>query len=280
LLQGSDVWLNTPRRPLEACGTSGEKATLNGALNCSILDGWWDEMYEPARNGAPSNGWAIPSAESAADDGARDRAEAAALFELLEREIVPLFYDRPDGGLPRRWVFRVKTSLASLGYGVQATRMVKDYTTELYEPAARLSDRLVDGLDPTGHEVAFAGARDLAAWKQRVRAAWGGVKVLEVHGEDGEVTDLGAVRAASARVELGQLAPSDVEVQLLHGQVGLNDELTEPSVVAMVPSATVPGGYDAGFPCDHAGRYGFAVRVVPSHPELRTWADVGLVTWA
>src|SRR5205807_1495298 len=121
LCQGCDIWLNNPRRPLEACGTSGEKAALNGALNCSILDGWWDEMYDG------ENGWAIASAETYDDLARRDEVEAESLFDLLERQIVPLFYDRFEGPVPRRWVRRVKASLRTLGPRVVATRMVRDY---------------------------------------------------------------------------------------------------------------------------------------------------------
>src|SRR5688572_6003867 len=136
MYQGCDVWMNTPRRPLEACGTSGMKAAINGSLNCSILDGWWDEMF----NG--ENGWAISSAETYEDLAKRDEVEAESLFDLLERQIVPLFYDRYGGPVPRRWVRRVKASLRSLGPQGSASRMVRDYVEEMYEPAARQADAL------------------------------------------------------------------------------------------------------------------------------------------
>src|SRR3712207_2556424 len=130
LCQGSDVWLNNPRRPLEACGTSGMKAALNGAINCSVLDGWWDECYDG------DNGWAIGTVYTYADDAHQDRVEASALYDVLERDIVPRFYDRPEGPIPRRWVERMKTSIASLGSYVSADRMLRDYVANLYEPAA------------------------------------------------------------------------------------------------------------------------------------------------
>ena len=197
LYQGSDVWLNNPIRPLEACGTSGEKATLNGALNLSVLDGWWDEFYLPASSGAPSNGWAIPSAESA-NDHERYRIEAAALFDLLEREVVPQFYDRPDASIPRRWVFRMKHSLATLGHGVMASRMVKDYTTRLYEPAARRSDALPsDGL-----------ASELAAWKKLARAEWSGVKIVSVDGDGPRSSRSACVDRCRPRSRRARSAPT------------------------------------------------------------------------
>src|SRR4051794_14280200 len=166
LYQGADVWLNNPRRPLEACGTSGMKAALNGALNCSILDGWWDELF------SGENGWAVSSAEQIDDPERRDEVEANSLFELLERQVVPLFYERWEGPVPRRWVRRIKTSLCSLGPEVTAARMVRGYVEELYEPTAAQTDRL--SLDD------FGPAQELAAWKARVVAAWDGVEVLSV----------------------------------------------------------------------------------------------------
>jgi starch phosphorylase len=128
--EGSDVWLNTPRRPHEACGTSGMKAVLNGGMHCSVLDGWWDEMYDG------SNGWAIPSFENEADVGHRDHLEADALFSLLEGEIVPMFYARDDGGLPLAWLDRIRASLRSLAPRVTAGRMLGEYVDHLYEPAS------------------------------------------------------------------------------------------------------------------------------------------------
>src|SRR3712207_6230066 len=132
---GADVWLNNPRRPQEACGTSGMKAALNGALNCSILDGWWDELFDG------ENGWAISSAEGLEAEK-RDQLEADSLFALLEGSIVPLFYERWTGPVPRGWVAKVKASLASLGPEVSASRMVRDYVAELYEPTAARADDL------------------------------------------------------------------------------------------------------------------------------------------
>ncbi len=268
LLQGCDVWLNTPRRPLEACGTSGEKAALNGVLNCSIRDGWWDEYFDG------ENGWAIASTEGWEDLGRRDQAEASSLFDLLERQIVPLFYERAPGRPPQRWLQRVRHSLRTLGPEVSASRMVRDYVTEMYEPAAAAAD-IMSG---AGHERAKA----LAAWKHRVVAGWSEVAVVDVV-SDGLPLDLGQERQVSAAVDLGPLGPADIDVQLVHGAVGATDELIEPSIVSMTLVAGPAGAghqYDVAFKCERAGRYGFTVRIVPAHPDLTTFAELGRVAWA
>ena len=163
MYHGCDVWLNTPRRPMEACGTSGMKAALNGVLNCSILDGWWDEMTDG------TNGFDIPSFEADDDLARRDHREANATFDVIESQIVPLFYDRNDDGVPHRWIERLANNWSTMGWNVTASRMVRDYVTQLYEPAAAAADaRTSDGA---------TGARDLAAWKTHVTDAWEGVSV-------------------------------------------------------------------------------------------------------
>src|SRR4030095_4649503 len=218
LYQGCDVWLNNPRRPQEACGTSGMKAALNGGLNLSILDGWGDEVFYG------ENGWAISSAEDVEDLERRDRLEAGALFDLLERQVVPLFYERYGGPVPRRWIKKLRRSLSSLGPRVTASRMVDDYVTALYEPTAARTDLLT----ADGH----ARARTLAAWKVRVRDEWHGVHVDRVEA-DVHAAHLGGSRSVEAVVSVGALAPDDVDVQLVHGPVGQGDELTERTIVSM-----------------------------------------------
>ena len=271
LYQGADVWLNTPRRPHEACGTSGMKAALNGTLNCSILDGWWDELFDG------ENGWAIPSAEDVEDEAERDRLEADALFDLLERQVVPLFFDRTGGpgAAPRGWLRRVKHDLASLGPAVVASRMVRDYVTDLYEPTAAGADQLTatDG----------SLARDLAAWKLRVLDGWAGVAVGEVTASE-EPVGLGTTRTVQVTVTLGSLTAADVAVQLVHGTVGQGDELLGPEVTDLEP---VEGSgtdghavYGGSILCTRPGRYGFTVRVAPTHPGLSTPLELGLLSWA
>ena len=268
LLQGADVWLNNPRRPQEACGTSGMKSALNGGLNLSILDGWWDECFDG------ENGWAISSAEHLEDLERRDEVEAGSLFELLERQVVPLYYERWQGPVPRRWVGRVKRSLITLGPFVTAARMVRDYTEQLYEPTAAQGDEL--GADH------HAKARTLAAWKQKVAAGWPGVHVDQVEVDDA-VAEIGMQRHVTAVVSLGDLSPDDVEVQLLHGPSGQGDELSSPTIVPLAQGEPAEDGhvrYTGSFACETAGRYGITVRVVPSHDALETPVELGLIAIA
>ncbi|HVL50083.1 MAG TPA: alpha-glucan family phosphorylase [Actinomycetota bacterium] len=269
LYQGSDVWLNNPRRPLEACGTSGEKAALNGALNLSIRDGWWDEMF----NG--ENGWAISSAETYEDMRKRDELEAASLFEILERQVVPKFYDRGESPVPREWVHMVKGSLSSLGPKVSAARMLRDYLDLMYEPLARNVEAL--------YADDYRLVRALAEWRARVTAGWTGVKVAAVEELNPQAASRGDSRTVEAVVELGPLNPEDVSLQLLHGQVGPGDELQDTHIAEMALQGRAASGgfrYEGAFNCETAGRYGFSVRIVPAHENLTSFTELGLVAWA
>ncbi|WHM36483.1 alpha-glucan family phosphorylase [Streptomyces sp. BPTC-684] len=269
LYPGCDVWLNNPLRPLEACGTSGMKAALNGCLNLSVLDGWWDEWYEP------DFGWAIPTADgSATDEDRRDQLESTALYDLIEDRVAPRFYDRGEGGLPGRWIEMVRETLASLGPKVLAGRMVREYVERLYVPAARAHR----DLDPDT-------ARELAAWKARVRAAWPQVAVDHVEAVAATAlnghAELGSTLALRVRAGLGGLQPDDVEVQAVAGRVDAADTLAEARTVALKPT----GGpdlegrwvYEGPLALDRTGPYGYTVRVLPAHRLLADGADLGLV---
>ena len=267
LVQGCDVWLNNPLRPLEACGTSGMKVALNGGLNLSVRDGWWDEWYDGG------NGWEIPTADGVEDPSRRDELEASALYELVGKSVAPLFYDAAADGVPLGWVEMLRHGLRSLGPLVQADRMVGDYVTKLYAPAARASRALAAADNGT--------ARRLAAWKARVRQAWSGVRIEHVEA-DGAEPSLGAVLDVRVTTSLGDLSAEDVCVELVYGRLGDDDELVEPSYVALTAddSAQAPhtrffGSVELGQP----GPFGYTVRVLPSHPLLASRADLGLVAY-
>ena len=266
LYPGCDVWLNNPLRPYEACGTSGMKAALNGGLNLSILDGWWNEWYDGG------NGWAIPSADGIDDPDRRDDLEAAALYDLIETQVAPRFYDVDAEGVPTAWVEMMRHTLKSLGPKVLATRMVRDYVRRLYAPAAGVARALNDD---------YAGARDLAAWKQRVRGAWPGVRVEHVESSGvGDAPEVGAVMSARAFVALGQLDPADVAVQLVHGRASADDELLDTTCSELALAESYEGGrhrFDGEVALDHAGAFGYTVRVVPKHALLASDAELGVV---
>ncbi|WP_204912196.1 alpha-glucan family phosphorylase [Microlunatus spumicola] len=263
LYPGCDVWMNNPLRPYEACGTSGMKAALNGAANLSILDGWWDEWYDPAF------GWEIPSAEGVTGDQ-RDDLEAKSLYEIIENEIVPRFYDRDSHGYPKRWIQMIRETVAGLGPKVLASRMVRDYVTHLYAPSAASSRSLAE---ETG------GPEALAEWKRKVRDAWGGVVVDHVQSLDGDQVEVGTGIHVSATVRLGSLSPEDVEVQLVTGRVGSDDQLREARITPFPAGEDLDNGlrrYEGTVQARRAGSIGYTVRVVPHHPLLVSTAEMGL----
>jgi len=285
LVQGCDVWLNNPLRPLEACGTSGMKAALNGGLNVSVRDGWWDEWYDGG------NGWDIPSADGVADQGRRDELEATALYELLAKSVAPLFYDRDSDGTPQRWVDRIRHTLRSLGPKVQAERMVREYVSTLYVPAAAASRALAaddgrgdgHGAGHGGGHGAFGPARELAAWKKRVVQVWPEVRVEHVESEAAGSTGqrLGSALVVRVAVALGRLTPDDVRVEVVYGRPDDEDEIVLPSYVLLTPESSSGGlvRYTGEVSLDQPGSFGYTVRVLPSHPLLASRAELGLVTY-
>ncbi len=272
LVQGCDVWLNNPLRPLEACGTSGMKAALNGGLNLSVRDGWWDEWFDG------TNGWAIPSAQDISDPRRRDELEAAALYDLIGQSVAPLFYDTAADGLPHRWLEMVGGTLRTLGPKAQATRMVRQYVGEFYIPAAWSSGALAA---PAAGGVPFAGARELAAWKQRVTKAWPGIRVDHVESDEGAQVP-GAALTVRASIALGELSPGDVLVEVVYGRTGDSDEITEPQRRTMtLESPPGPDGvarYAGEAELGSPGPFGYTVRALPYHPLLAHPAELGLVT--
>jgi starch phosphorylase len=272
LYWGCDVWLNNPLRPLEACGTSGMKSALNGGLNLSIRDGWWDELYDG------ENGWAIPTADGVENPERRDTLEANALYELIATQVAPQFYDRGADGVPTRWVSMVRHTLASLRPQVQAYRMVREYVERLYAPAASsVAEVLADS---------FSGARALAEYRSRVRTAWPRVRVAQVDISGlPDTPELGSEMTVRAAVALAGLQPDDVDVQAVVGRVDNRDELRDALVVAMHPvgardssEGNAEGArFEATLRLPHAGLLGYTVRVLPQHPLMATPAEFGLL---
>jgi glycogen phosphorylase len=276
LYWGCDVWLNNPLRPLEACGTSGMKSALNGGLNLSIRDGWWDEWYDG------ENGWAIPSASGVADESRRDDLEAAGLYDLLQRSVAPRFYERDEHGVPGRWIEMVRHTIQTLGPKVLASRMVRDYTERYYLPAAASLRRTVT-FDADG-QPAFDPARELADYRRRAFQAWRHIQITDVDSTGLPDTPvLGSKLTLTATVQLAGLGPEEVTVQAVVGRVDTGDALVDPVTVEMTHAGTVGGGgeiFSTTTPLPVAGSVGYTVRVLPNNPMLASKAELGLVTLA
>ena len=269
LYPGTDVWLNNPLRPLEACGTSGMKAALNGSLNLSILDGWWNEFYDG------ENGWAIPSADSAGDAAERDALEAESLYDLIEHQVAPRFYTRDGDGVPRGWTAWMRHTLSTLSPALSADRMVREYVERLYVPAAH-AERVVSA-------DKYGKGRELAAWIGRTRAAWSALRVAHVESEGVQVVpQVGDELTVHAIVELGTLTPDDVKVEVVYGRAHDGDKLknVQHTRLEFQEQHSSTATFSGRLRLDRAGSFGYNVRVVPNHPLLANPAELGIIAVA
>jgi starch phosphorylase len=270
MVQGVDVWLNTPRRGLEASGTSGMKATANGVLNVSILDGWWDEAYQS------EIGWAIGRGELYGDEAAQDEVESSALYDILEKEIIPMFYERGTNHLPRRWITRMKKAMAVLCPEFNTNRMVCEYSERFYFPAADVSERL--------YATDFSRAKSLASWEARLRAHWGEIRIERVEAPPAPQLRVGDKIDVKTWVQLGTLTPEDVTVELLMGRTNAQGEIVEAQPTRMEFKERSKEGLSLfevwAVPCSKSGLHGFTIRVIPKHEDLSSPWELGLILWA
>lgn len=270
LVQGVDVWLNTPRRPNEACGTSGMKAAANGALNLSILDGWWPEAY----NG--HNGWAIGSGEQYADLSYQDRVDAQRLYDLLENEVIPRFFNRGPDALPHEWIEMMKDSMASIGVHFNSHRMIEEYMENYYIQGG-LAHQILG-------ENRLARAAILSEWKQKVRRQWKNVRILDVTESRRDRLSLGETISVNATIQLAGLEDHEVVVDLCHGPMNsTGDRITDRNVTAMDTFEKLQDGvwrFQGSIPCEETGVYGYTIRILPFHPYLFNQLSMNLVAWA
>jgi starch phosphorylase len=275
MLQGCDVWLNTPLRPLEASGTSGMKAQANGVLNLSTLDGWWDEAWEIGIRRSAEIGWAIGRGEIYGDSSRQDDVEAQALYDLLEGEIIPAFYERRADGLPSKWIARMKSSIAMLCPEFNMHRMVKQYTNEYYLVA---HDRFRDLSSDNGSK-----ALQLTNWLSKVEQAWPRLRIESVAESVPEI-ELGASLEVSARVFLDTLTPEDVAVESVVGRMSADGEITDFTATAMEAREHDSSGHylfqSIVQPTTRSGLYGYAIRVLPKHTHALSPFLPGLILWA
>ena len=268
LFPGTDVWLNTPRRPLEACGTSGMKALANGSLNLSILDGWWDEGY------APQYGWAIGHGEVYEDLAFQDQIEGQEILNLLEEDVVPLFYRRGHDNIPRGWVEKMKAGLRHLVPIFNSHRMVLEYTNRYYLPCSKRFNHL-RGRD-------YREARELAIWRKKLMTSWQEIHIEEIQASDGLEMEIGQPVEVTARVRLGSLDPEDVSVEAYYGRLTPNGEFSDRETVLMNVTENIDGIYTfrGSIPTQATGRFGYTVRVTPSLARLENRFVIDLVAWA
>jgi starch phosphorylase len=271
LVEGVDVWLNTPRRPFEASGTSGMKAAFNGALNLSIPDGWWNEAYHPGI------GWAIGAGESYVDPEEQDTIESGALYELLEREVVPLFYRRAADGQPREWIAMMTTAMRELCPVFNSNRMVQQYVREAYRVADERRSRLAAD--------EYARGRALAAWRRRVAEHWPGVRIENVETRFDDTVEMGDEIELRARIQMGNLLPEDLSVEAYLGSVDERQQIVDAVTVPMHPPAQPAASgtnvvFQATVRCQTSGRRGLTIRVLPYHPDLPNPVCERKIQWA
>ena len=269
LTSGADVWLNTPRRPMEASGTSGMKAAINGVLNCSVLDGWWDEAY------TPDVGWAIGHGEHYDDTNLQDEVESKALYDLLEREIIPLFYHRGRDGLPREWIRRMKASMQDIGKSMSSHRMLMDYYNHFYSPALKNYRRIA--------KDDFVESKSLAKYFEKLSQEWNSVKILRLDSNAKPVMQRGDSLTVTASIELGNLVPEEVLVELYQGTVSSLDghiENARHSEMKVIGNNGKCFNYQIKIECADTGMQGHTVRILPKHEALVHPYRPGFIKWA
>ncbi len=271
LVQGVDIWLNTPLRPMEASGTSGMKVSANGGLNVSIPDGWWAEAYRP------DLGWSIGAGEAYDDLEYQNRVESQALYDLLEKDIVPLFYKRGRDNLPREWIAMMKASIRDLAPLFSSNRMVHDYAANFYAPAARQWDRL------TADDLSLA--RTLSDWKHELCKHFSHIRIESVSDNidtDGHAAQVGRTIRVEASVDLGQLSPNDVLVELYFGSLDEDGQLNtgRPAEMTLISGEDRPARYVVEMPCPASGRAGYTVRILPKHEALSDPLEMSMIKWA
>jgi len=269
LTSGGDVWLNTPRRPMEASGTSGMKAAMNGVLNCSILDGWWDEAYNA------EVGWAIGHGEEYKDERLQDDIESKALYDLLEREIIPMFYNRGRDGLPREWIKMMKDCMMQIGQSMSSHRMLMDYSNHFYFPALKNYRRF--------SKDDYAEAKSLAAYFYKLNQAWGNLKIVKTESNARPVMQRGDMLTVTAYLDLGTIKPEELQVELYHGTVSNQTSVITDARRTEMKWLKGEGNlnlYQVRIECMDTGMQGHTVRILPKHDALIHPYRSGFIKWA
>jgi phosphorylase/glycogen(starch) synthase len=272
LVQGVDVWLNNPRRPLEASGTSGEKVVINGVLNLSISDGWWVEGYDG------SNGWTIGPVRRGytEEQGDPDREDANSLYNLLENVVIPLYYDRNASGVPEKWTAMIKRSMQTLAPVFNTDRMLLAYLRQMYEPSAQREAALTGG--------SYALARQIAEWKYKLPMRFSSLKLIDVvvDGVHGHQVIVDEPLTVNVRIDPGKMMEEEIHVEMIVGQREGRDFVAVPECIPLEPTSRNPNGvitYTAIYRARRNGPYSYGIRVFPTHTLLASKLETGLVLW-
>lgn len=266
LVQGVDVWLNNPRRPLEASGTSGMKILPNGGLNLSVLDGWWCEGYQT------DTGWAIGAGEEYDDPELQDEVESKALYDVLENDVIPVFYDRGNDDLPRHWITKMKSSMIKLCPMFNTNRMVREYTEKFYMKA-HASWKNLSAND-------FAKTRELEKWRDFVEQNWDKVRILNTESEEKDI-EVGYALKITSEIALVALKPEDVKVQIYSGPLDADQNIIHDTTEEMkcVSSSEHSHIHEGFLPCDESGRFGYSIRIMPNNPDMPDHFNLDLLRW-
>lgn len=269
LVQGVDVWLNNPRRPQEASGTSGMKAALNGGLHMSVLDGWWDEGY------SPETGFKIGSGEEYDNVEFQDKMEAEMLYDTLEREVVPIFYERDPSNVPIRWITKMKAAIHMAGERFSAHRMLMDYTEQFYKPAIEASRRL------RGDD--FGRIKKVTSWTERMASSWDRVEIREVQvPETSSTLHVGQELPITIQVHLGEIKPEDIRVEVVSGRLNAQEQILGYTPIEADLNQKPQDGtytYTGTVTCAESGRFGITARVVPKNDDLPHTIKPKWISW-
>lgn len=268
MVQGVDVWLNNPRRPLEASGTSGMKVPINGGINLSILDGWWCEAYDGR------NGWKIGNGEVCDDHAYQDEVEQRALYESLEKEVIPLFYQRNSDGLPRGWISMMKASMRGVCPVFNTNRMVEEYTERFYLPCL-LQWNYLNSND-------MIELKQLVNWKNKIREKWEQIFISDVQVINPGDREVGEDISIKANIKTGSVDSDDVSLELVYGPLNARGEIENGDVIQMEPVKNGASGiqtYKGQIPCLKSGRFGYSLRALPFRRGLNQKFDMRLIKW-
>jgi len=273
MVQGVDVWLNNPLRPYEASGTSGMKASVNGGLNLSVLDGWWDEAFDRKN----PNGWAIGSGEEYNDRDYQDEVESKALYSIIENDIAPMFYDSIYDGLPREWIKMMKNAFISIVSYFNTHRMIKEYNENFYREAGRNYIIL--------SEDNFNLTRLLTAWKNTIRHHFHAIHIGDIHFDPQQVYKIDDPVSIAVDVYTGTLKPEDIRVDVYYGKISPDYQLTDTSVEQLKDITPIDHSGEKRFRfsgrllCKKTGSFGFKIRVTPFYPSIIDPYEMNLVLW-